>query len=260
MVCERYKEALIEAATTVVLPPELREHFDNCGDCRAAFAMERTLVNAIDIGLQADANAEVSAAFLSRVQARVVEEMHRRRRQSATWVWTIAAASTAVLLFVIGFPLLKSKQNQQQLIFSRTTTPDSAARSTVTTPTIHDTSRNNVAAQRAAPAGQTVQNSTGTTVTPRGMHEQPATQQRSKGPFFGGAEVIVPPDEREALARFVAAAEETKRLASAFLSPGLKNNEPLELSALEIGELQLQPLDQSTDSTDFLGHTHRSRR
>src|SRR5260370_12877183 len=75
MLCDKYKEALIEAAASgAALPISLREHVDACGRCRATLATEQTLFAAIDAGLHRSANAKVRDCFLPKANANIAAE------------------------------------------------------------------------------------------------------------------------------------------------------------------------------------------
>ena len=79
MLCEHYKEALIEAAASGAEPHgDLRAHLDGCAGCRAAFEQEQALFASIDGGLRVTANADVPASLLPRVRARLHAEPFRR--------------------------------------------------------------------------------------------------------------------------------------------------------------------------------------
>jgi len=97
MLCEHYKEALIEAAASdAPLPGDLRAHLGDCGACRAAFEEEQALFASIDGGLRVTANAEVPASLLPRVRARLDEtEAGPNRPWVTNW---LVLASAAVLV------------------------------------------------------------------------------------------------------------------------------------------------------------------
>src|SRR2546423_14825106 len=99
MLCEHYKEALIEAAASdVPAPGDLREHLDGCSDCRAAFEEEQALFSSIDGGLRVAANADVPASLLPRVRAQLSGQSVARR----SWipVWAVLGAAALVLTIV----------------------------------------------------------------------------------------------------------------------------------------------------------------
>jgi hypothetical protein len=100
MLCQHYKEALIEAAAGNVQPQgDLRAHLDACASCRAAFEQERSLFASIDAGLHVTANAEVPASLLPRVRARLDEESAPRRIWATNWLVLASAAVMVVAFF-----------------------------------------------------------------------------------------------------------------------------------------------------------------
>ena len=99
MLCEHYKNALVEAAATGSEPQEtLRAHLAGCAPCRASFAAEQQLFAAIDAGLHVSANAEVPASLLPCVRARLDEEAAPHRGWVSSWV---AIAATAALILIL---------------------------------------------------------------------------------------------------------------------------------------------------------------
>jgi hypothetical protein len=99
MPCQHYKDTLIEAAASGTEPlGDLRAHFDACADCRGAFEREQSLFASIDAGLHVTANAEVPAALLPRVRARLDEESTPRRIWATNW---LVLASAAVIVFAL---------------------------------------------------------------------------------------------------------------------------------------------------------------
>ena len=84
MLCEHYKEALIEAAASGAEPHgDLRAHLDGCAGCRAAFEQEQALFASIDDGLRVTANADVPASLLPRVRAQLSGQSVAR----GSWMW-----------------------------------------------------------------------------------------------------------------------------------------------------------------------------
>jgi len=58
-------------------------------------------------------------------------------------------------------------------------------------------------------------------------------------------EVLVPPDEREAFARFVAVLGERREVAVALVTPAPQTkNEPTSLEPLQINGLEIKPLEE----------------
>jgi hypothetical protein len=101
MLCEHYKEALIEAASSDVPPPgDLRAHLDGCAACRAAFEQEQALFASIDGGLRVTANADVPASLLPRVRARLDAEAAPTRNWLTNWLVLAGAAAVIAAFFV----------------------------------------------------------------------------------------------------------------------------------------------------------------
>src|SRR5215470_11945893 len=100
MSCQLYKKALIQAAASVSSPPaDLREHFDACAPCRAAFDREQILVASIDAGLQRITNAEVPPSFLPHLRVRLAQYAAMEREPVPAWV--LVAASAALVFGVV---------------------------------------------------------------------------------------------------------------------------------------------------------------
>ncbi|HEY2548653.1 MAG TPA: hypothetical protein VGI46_21440, partial [Candidatus Acidoferrum sp.] len=71
-------------------------------------------------------------------------------------------------------------------------------------------------------------------------------------------EVIVPPDEREALARFVATMQERSGLPLAVVTrvPD-KTDEPMSVALLQIAELEVKPLERAeSEAPDSIEEEH----
>lgn len=102
MLCERYKEALIEAAVGESLQHETRAHLAECAACRAALEEQSRLLIAIDAGLGAMSNANISANFHRRVLARIQSESASPANKS--WFeprWVFAGLCAAVILCLV---------------------------------------------------------------------------------------------------------------------------------------------------------------
>lgn len=116
MLCECYKEALIEAAASnAELRGELRGHLDGCAACRAAFAQEQAFFASIDGGLRVTANAEVPASLLPRVRARLDETEAVPNRPWVTNWLVMASAVTVFAAFFVARAVWRpvARQNPQ---------------------------------------------------------------------------------------------------------------------------------------------------
>ncbi|HYT20108.1 MAG TPA: hypothetical protein VEW05_07730 [Candidatus Polarisedimenticolia bacterium] len=115
MLCEHYKETLIEAAASdVPASGDLREHLDGCAACRAAFEQERAFFGSIDAGLRLMANADVPASLLPRVRARLDAEGAPNRSWVTNWL-VLASAAAVIATFFVARAVwhLVARQNPQ---------------------------------------------------------------------------------------------------------------------------------------------------
>ena len=79
MLCEYYKDALIDAAASGVAPcEELRAHLAECLPCREALIHEQSLFAAIDAGLHTAANSEVPPSLFFRFRIALEQETPRK--------------------------------------------------------------------------------------------------------------------------------------------------------------------------------------
>src|SRR5437899_5592584 len=105
MLCEKYKEALIDAAASgAALPNALREHVQACEHCAAMLAGEQALFAAVDAGLHKAANAEVPCSFLPNVQAKLATETVPSRNPIPGWALVCAAGALAMAAAFLSVP------------------------------------------------------------------------------------------------------------------------------------------------------------
>jgi predicted anti-sigma-YlaC factor YlaD len=133
MLCEHYKDALIEAAAGGATPSgELRAHLAECVPCRAAFAQEQSLFAGIDSSLHAAANAEVPPSLLPRVRARLDESTVPNSR----WVRSLVLASASVAFALAVFLLAHTQHTAPEEVakLGPGAVPTPAAPSKVTNP------------------------------------------------------------------------------------------------------------------------------
>lgn len=102
MPCEKYREALSEAATggERELRREVRAHLRLCHECSAAFEEEQRLIAAIDSGVWKISNAEVPVSLLPRVRESLDREASPRGSFSAYFV--LAGAAMCTVLVVVA--------------------------------------------------------------------------------------------------------------------------------------------------------------
>ena len=224
MPCEQYKDALIEVAANNVAPSgELREHLAACVSCRAAFAEEQSLFAAIDAGLHAAANAEVPTSLLPRVNARLDEAAARRFR----WRQPLVLASAAVALAIPLFLMSRTRHAAPQEVAQQGAVVFPA-------PTTHTAKANSerVASHDTRIAGIRVRHSHASSTN----HHSAASSD---------PEVLVPPDEREAFARFLSRNYALAEQASVTAAPAPRSpQESLQILPVEIASLTVTPLNQ----------------
>jgi hypothetical protein len=227
MPCKIYREALIEAAASDSAASfELRSHLDACASCRASFAEELQLFAAIDAGVRAAANAEVPHSLFPRVHASLEDVSASQRRWTPFLIFAAASAAIVLTVFIATRPGHTINENQARKIFAapsgeKPTTPDRLA----------------VAGTRAV-------------MTPlRANH----MRRRENSTALSSAtstrlEVLVPPDEREALALFISSQLERTDLVIAVVATVSDNKDrPLSVEPLEIAELEVKRLESLAD-------------
>jgi len=223
MPCKHYKDALIEAAASGAEPhAELRAHLAECADCRATFEQEQALFSAIEAGLHVTANSEMPGSLLPRVRERLDEEIAPQRRLFQPWIFAAASVGLALAIFLFVRP--------------HPSTPDSQAKQT---PQIlgSETPVKNARPQISGPATQIVPSNVNNSQR-RGRSTLLRTVASSQ------PEVLVPPDEREALARIVVVLGERREVARALVRPAPQRKdeaaglEPLQINGLEIKLLE----------------------
>jgi hypothetical protein len=237
MPCKHYKNALIEAAASGAEPPgDLRAHLAGCADCRVTFEQERSLLASIDAGLQVTANPEVPTSLLPRVRARLDEVDTRQLRWFQPLVF--AAASIALALAI--------------LLFARPphSNPGIQAKQTPQIP-VDEAPGANTAHQSPGPGAQIVSaNATNSQTRVRSTLSRPVASSQP--------EVLVPADEGEAFARFVATLQERGDVAVALVTPSSDaKGEPASLEPLQINRLEVKPLEGTkSEASDGAENIH----
>jgi hypothetical protein len=242
MSCEEYRPKLIEAAA---MPAELnavlQEHVDGCASCREFHAKERSLFVAIDAELSSAANAETTPSFLPRVRAAMEQERAAVSALRSLFVlWPVAAAMAAVAVLFVVFQRIPSQpQTAPQLAASSSATTRATDSATGSPTNSAANSESGEIASRPKIASREMASHSAR--NPRFFSTLVKTENR-----FGNSqmpEVLVPPDERIALARFVAALPRRHEIAIALTKPAPAAPSPNVASMpLEIAELKLEPL------------------
>jgi len=230
MFCEAYDQSLRDAAASgEALSATLQQHIVSCDACRAAFAEEQTLFAAIDSVLHA-ANSEVPSTLIPRVRVAINNEPAPQGRSYSFIAWSSASLllTAAIVLAVLYLP----SSHRPTLVVPSRPFPIVAAKNS-----------QDRALNPAPPSGVSAvqQKKPVILVTNRGL--KPVTP-----------EVLVPPDEGAALARyeeFLRRKQAVVLIASAKsidLRPGI---EPLQIAEIEFVDLKIPALSkwESEDDT-----------
>jgi hypothetical protein len=221
MSCEPYQDALIDLAAKGPEPAgDVRAHLAACPSCRSYLEQGQFLFAAIDSGVHTAANAEIPDSFLARVRVRLAQESEPRRR--AIPAWTLASAAVVLILAAIWtlHPQLRVGPAQQAA------KPDAVAAKSAAEPLI----AGSIETPAHAPVSQAHLRRRSTRV--ESIHEAAVLEP----------EVLVPPDERQAFARFLAGTRGRQDIAQAFLHRA-RDQESFPLAPLQIARLEIEPLE-----------------
>jgi hypothetical protein len=201
MLCEKYKNALIDAAISGdELGPGVGAHVKSCAACEAELAEQRALAMAIDSNVSRRMNAPVPVAVLQRIEAHAAPQTTLTPVRSLRLQWLSAgaglAAITAVMLLV--FPHLRSPNVKLPTNTASQMVPRIEQAAPVVTMVL----------QPATP--QEIRRN-------RGQHARPVARPEP--------EVLVPPDERIAFDQLIANLNSRERLAAAIVRPIQKQPE-----------------------------------
>jgi hypothetical protein len=221
MLCDKYKEALIEAAASgAALPKALREHVEVCALCGARLAGERTLFAAVDAGLHNAANAKVRSSFLPSVKAKLASETVPTRNPIPGWAFVCA---TGALALAAAFLVVPRGAH------------DKAGTEAVIVP-------------RKVPAGAEVAELS-LVSEPKTRHSasafRGAEQQDVAGTTSHEPEVLIQPEEEESLKRLYAAMHNPERYARAVVTDDHEvTPKLLVIEQIEVGDLKIDNLEE----------------
>jgi len=221
MPCKHYKEALIEAAASGAQPQgDLRAHIAACADCRATFEQEQFLFSSMDAGLQVTAKAEVPPSLLPRVRARLDEAAEPQSRWIQPLIFSAASVTLTFAIFLFARP--------------HPSRPDNQAKQIPRVPV----SETNARRQDSGPGTQII--STNANDSQARRHSTLLRPVASSQP-----EALVPPDEREALARLIVVLQARREVAVALVAPAMPaKDEPASLEPLHIKGLEIKTLEE----------------
>jgi hypothetical protein len=204
MSCERYKAVILEAAAAGEVAPPLRWHLEGCAECRAAFADEQSLFSAVDASLSQRMNVSPRPEFLPRVRSAIdLANSGWAVRASSIWfrglpVAGAAAAVCLALLFAVRHHSVTSERQQP-----------------VTHALAQGPAQAQVHAQQVQPKPEAAVRAMA------GPMKHPAKRelQIHANGFVPAPEILVPSEERVALAQFVAGLSRRREVALALARP-----------------------------------------
>jgi hypothetical protein len=229
MSCERYKTVIVEAVATGEVGPPLRLHLEGCAECREVLTEQQSLFSVIDRSLSQRMKVSPRPEFLPRIRSAIdLQNSRWSVRTSNVWLrWLrIAGAPAAVclaLLFAVRHHSLTPERPQP-----------------VTNALAQGPAQAQVHAQQVQPKPEAAVRAMA------GPMKRPAKRvlQIPANGFVQAPEILVPSEERVALAQFVAGLSRRREVALALARPALFEPQP-ETSPggpLEIAKLEVLPL------------------
>jgi len=217
MTCDNYENALLlAAASNDKLDVKLARHLEHCSTCRLTLRSERELFSRIDSTLRAQVNEDPPSAFLAQLRLQLSKEA--TAPPGSNRVWHVAGAAFALIFIAALYPLVNARQSSVQ--------------GNLETPTI-----------RVAPSAGVTQSahaSEDLAVRSRHHSRRPAVQRVLRQE----PEILVPPDEQQAFAQFVACVARRDAMAQAVVTPAAnktvnRNMELPQVSFVDVADLQL---------------------
>ena len=240
MSCERFRDALTDAAAGGPEVPALEVHLAGCAGCRSELAQLRRLMAAADESLSTLAEAEPSASLRVRIREAVAGS---ESAPALRWgfAWPVAAAAVLALAAVGVWRATVETVPVAPAVaegFRPTAAAASTPRAAVTPP---------VVSQGERPR---------TTTTPRPQVAAPDTGARSgrsaaapasvrvaRGAHTTEPEVLVPPGQQEALLQFVALVHRECLDVPALAAAGVPSADLAEPAPIDIRPIEIAPLD-----------------
>jgi hypothetical protein len=240
MSCERYRDALTDAAAGEPASPALEAHLAACGRCRSELAELRGLMAAADESLSVLAAAEPSQALRARIRAAVAGS---ESAPALRWgfAWPVAAAAVLALAAVgvwratvVHGPVVPAVAEGVRPAPAAASTP----RAAVTPPVVSQGERPRTL---PPPPRQAAAPDTGDR---GGRSASAAASVRvARGARTTEPEVLVPRGQQEALLQFVALVHRDCLVVPALAAAGAPSADLAEPAPIEIRPLEIAPLD-----------------
>lgn len=222
MACERFRDALSDAAAGGPATPALVAHLPACDACRAELETLQRVLAAADAELGGLLSAAPSLDFAARVRAAVSEAPSAPAWRPGFWL-TLAGAAAA-LLVVVSLSALRGEPTRSRTAATQVERAAAAAEK----PIFENASPPLVVPSppSAAPPPPPVRKARPSTRAPR------APRQSVQDP-----EVMVPPDQAEALLRFAAG------LQRRTVTPGSLLVANLDAPLPDAGDVHIRPIE-----------------
>jgi anti-sigma factor RsiW len=221
MACERYEDALSEAAAGAPPAAELESHLASCARCRENLEELRRTLALVDSDLRQLVAVEPSPALAARIRRAAAEPEAPQR--PGFWLWPAVAA--AGLLVVLAVTLGRRPSAERAV------------------------------AQEARPPQPIGATSSPRVAEPAVIPSAPPPPVAARGRALAGhreaaaePEVLVPPGETEALLRLVARMDRDKVAPPVLVSVDRPSPELAELRSIDITPLEIVPLDPAESS------------
>jgi hypothetical protein len=225
MACERYREELLGAAAGWLEPEReigLDAHLRACSACREEYERQKRLFAAVEEGLRERVNEELPLSFAARVRARVNKQSASHRLWFPRWVPAWSAVGAAAVL-AAGLLIVHSIRR------------GAGGRQGQTAPLAANVAPHEI----AKPPGVNSAEMGGRTVRLAHRIQKEAATAASAEP-----EVLLPAAQKMAMARLVEGLRKGKVQGEMLLAANAKL-QPLQIAPLEIGAIELKPLEES---------------
>jgi hypothetical protein len=177
MSCERFAGAIADHALGAEIAPNALDHLNACERCRARYASQRSTIGALDADLQRAIGIAPSSGFDRAVRERIA----RRSDAAPRAVWWVPLAAAAAVAIAVGLNALRTSERR----IETTSSPIATQSAPVTSGS----------AEKVGPAVVSPPQ------TQRGPLANRTTRRASSS--LPRVEVIVEPEQREALTRYL---------------------------------------------------------
>jgi hypothetical protein len=224
MLCDKYKEALIEAAANAAaLPNSVRDHVDACARCNEMLAAEQKLFAMMEERLRSRVNVPVPANFDHRVRAALPAHVSLQRR-SYLPLFAWGSVGAALMIGITLMQSVKPSKNEPQT---------SAVQSGPSVPEQQSTIAASAVDRSKFPAKR----------YPRMRAFTNSQRPEGRGIESDQPDVLVPPGQQDLLVKYMeeVSARKTRAMLSAS-SPHELEMKPIEVLPVEISQLVVKPL------------------